>query len=205
MESLDQHWLIFGFLASFIFALFVASLKNKLLNVIEFIPISAFVFVVRLTDENGVNWKLAFILGACLAVIEKAFLMAKKFPLDRIFLGADIFLIVGGIGFLFDISLILYIYGSLIGATLFAVLLAVGIFTTFLTERGFVGIKHHERSRVIHYSIYQLGAGVLAFLVSFVFRGNIFFGWILPFTGMVVINLILAKRLRNPDLNISKT
>ena len=173
------------------------SLKNKILiNVIEFIPISAFVYVVRLTDENGVNWKLAFVLGACLAVIEKAFLMAKRLPLDRISIGADVFLIVGGIAYLFKIHLILNIYGLLYQATLFAALLAVGIFTTILSERGFVGIKHHERRRVIHYSIFQLGAGVIAFLVSFTSRGDVFFAWILPFTGMVVINWILAKKLR---------
>ena len=134
-------------------------MKNKLLlNVIEFIPISAFVYVVRQTDENGVNWELAFILGACLAVIEKALLVAKRLPLNRISMGADVFLIIGGAGFMFNISFILNIYGSLFQATLFAALLAVGIFTTFLTERGFVGIKHHNRSRVIHYSIYMIGA-----------------------------------------------
>jgi hypothetical protein len=181
-------------------------LKNKLLlNVIEFIPISAFVYVVRQTDENGVNWKLAFILGACLAVIEKAFLVAKRLPLDRISMGADLFLIIGGVGFMFNISLILNIYGSLFQATLFAALLAVGIFTTFLTERGFVGIKHHDRSRVINYSIYLIGAVVVAFLVSFIFRGNVLLAWILPFTGMMIINWILTKKLRNPDVNVSKT
>ena len=180
-------------------------MKNKLLiNVIEFIPISAFVYVVRLTDENGVNWKLAFILGACLAVIEKAFLMAKKLPLDRISIGADVFLTVGGIAYIFKIPLILYIYGLLYQATVFAALLAVGIFTTFLSERGFVGVKHHERSRVIHYSMYLLGAGVVAFLISFVFRGNVFLAWILPFTGLVVINWILTKKLRKSVQNNSK-
>jgi hypothetical protein len=180
-------------------------LKNKLLlNVIEFIPISAFVYVVRQTDENGVNWKLAFILGACLAVIEKAFLVAKRLPLDRISMGADLFLIIGGVGFMFNISLILNIYGSLFQATLFAALLAVGIFTTFLTERGFVGIKHHDRV-VLHYSIYLIGAVVVAFLVSFIFRGNVLLAWILPFTGMMIINWILTKKLRNPDVNVSKT
>ena len=177
---------------------------NKLLNIIEFIPISVFGLIFSFTRENGVNWKFVFILGACLAVIGKALLMARRFPLDRIFLGADVFLVVGGTGFLFNISLILHIYGTLFHATLFAALLAVGIFTTFLTERGFVGIKHHDRSRVIHYSMYLLGAGVVAFLISFLSRGNVFLAWILPFTGMMAINWILAKRLRNSGLNISK-
>ena len=51
-------------------------------------------YVVRLADDNEVNWSLAFILGACLAVIEKAFLMTKREPLDRTSTGADVFLII---------------------------------------------------------------------------------------------------------------
>jgi hypothetical protein len=172
-------------------------LNNKYLNIIEFIPISAFGFIVRLTSENGVNWKLAFSIGACLAVIEKTLLMAKWFPLDRLFLGVDLFLIVGGVGFLFNILLILDIYERLMQATLFAFLLAVGILTTFLTERGFVGYKHHERVRVLIYSLYLLGAGVVAFLVSLAFRGNYLLAGILPFAGMIVVNRMLAKRLRD--------
>lgn len=120
-------------------------MNKKYITIIEFIPIVAFGLVVRLTSENGVNWKLAFIIGAFFAVFEKALLVAKRFPLDRLLLGVDVFLIIGGVGFLFNISLILNTYDRLIQATLFASLLAIGLLTTFLTERGFVGIKHHER------------------------------------------------------------
>ena len=178
-------------------------MKYKLLKVVEFIPISVFGLIVSSTRETGVNWKWAFIVGACLAVIEKVFLMTKKYPLGRIFLGMDIFLIVGGVGFLLNIPLIMYIYGSLFQATPFAILLAVGFFTTFFTERGFVGIEHNEKRRVILYSTSQLGAAALAFLVSFTFRGNVFFAWILPFAGMVIINWILAKRSRETGLKDS--
>jgi len=180
-------------------------LNHKYLNIIEFIPISAFGFVVRLTSENGVNWKLAFIIGACFAVIEKGLLMVKRFPLDRILLGTDIFLIIGGAGYLFNIQLVLNIYISLFHATLFASLLIIGLLTTFLTERGFIGTKHHERGLVIIYSLYLLGAGVVVFLVSLAFRGNYFLAGILPFTGIIVINRILAKRLRESELNNSNT
>lgn len=172
-------------------------MSKKYLNIIEFIPIVAFGLVVRLTSENGVNWKLAFIVGACFAVFEKTLLVAKRFPLDRLLLGVDMFLIVGGVGFLFNIPLILDVYERLIQATLFAFLLAVGILTTFLTERGFVGIKHHERGRVVIYSLYLLGAGVVAFLVSLAFRGNYLLAGILPFTGMIVANRMLIKKLRD--------
>ena len=138
-------------------------------------------------------------------MVEKTFLMAKRVPLDRVSLGVDVFLIVGGAGFLFNIAPILYIYRKLIQATLFASLLVVGVLTTFLTERGFVGTKHREQGLVIIYSLYLLGAGVVAFFVSLVFRGNFFLAGILPFTGMIVINRMLAKRLRESKLNNSNT
>jgi hypothetical protein len=172
-------------------------MNRKYLTIIEFIPIMAFGWVVRLTSENGVNWKLAFIIGACLAVIEKAFLLAKSFPVNRIFLGVDVFLIIGGAGFLFNIQLILNIYGRLIQATLFASILAVGVLATFLTERGFIGIKHHDRKRVLIYSLYLLGACVAAFIVALLFRGNNFIAGVLPFTGMLVASNLLTKKLRD--------
>ncbi len=180
-------------------------MNKKYITIIEFIPIVAFGLVVRLTSENGVNWKLAFIIGAFFAVFEKALLVAKRFPLDRLLLGVDVFLIIGGVGFLFNISPILNTYDRLIQATLFVSLLAVGVLTTFLTERGFVGIKHHERGRVIIYSLYLLGAGVVAFLVSMAFRGNYLLAGILPITCMIIVNKVLAKRLSEPELKRLKT
>ena len=180
-----------------------AGLKTKLLNIIEFIPIGVFGLVVRLTSENGVNWKLAFIIGGCFAVIEKALLMVKRFPFDRILLGTDVFLIIGGLGYLFNIQFILNIYLFLFHATFFASLLIIGVLTTFLTERGFIGVKHHQRNRVIIFSLYFLGAGVVAFLVSFAFRGNYMLAGVLPFTGMLAINWILAKRLHKNKSNNS--
>ena len=173
------------------------SLNTRYLKLIEFIPISAFGIVVRLTSENGVNWKLAFIIGGCFAVIEKALLIANRFPLDRILLGTDVFLIIGGLGYLFNVQFILNIYLFLFHATLFASLLIVGVLTTFFTDRGFIGVDHHQRNRVIVFSLFLLGAGVAAFLVSYIFRGDYMLAGILPFTGMLVVNWILAKQMRD--------
>jgi hypothetical protein len=176
-------------------------LTKKYFRIVEFIPIIAFGWVVRLTNENAVNWKLAFIVGACIALLERSLLVAKRLPLDRLLLGVDMFLVVGGAGFLFNITFILLLYERLMQATLFAFVLVVGILTTFLTERGFLGIRHHERSQVLSYSLYLIGAGVVAFLVSFAFRGNYLLAGVIPFTGMIVAKSILAKRLRKPELN----
>jgi branched-subunit amino acid transport protein AzlD len=179
------------------------NLNAKFLNLIEFIPISAFGIIVRLTSENGVNWKLAFIIGGCFAVISKALFLVKRFPLDRLLLGTDVFLVFGGLGYLFNIQLILNVYLFLFHATFFASLLIIGVLTTFLTERGFIGVKHHQRNRVITFSLYLFGAGVVAFLVSFAFRGDYMLAGVLPFTGILAINWILAKRLHNNTSNIS--
>ena len=179
------------------------SLNTRFLNLIEFIPISAFGIVVRLTSENGVNWKLAFIIGGCFAAIEKALLIANRFPLDRILLGTDVFLIIGGLGYLFSVQFILNIYLFLFHATLFASLLIIGVLTTFLTERGFIGVEHQHRNRVVISSLYLLGAGVAAFIVSFTFRGNYMLAGMIPFTGMLAINWILKKRLHDRKSNNS--
>jgi len=173
------------------------SLNTKYLNIIEFLPISAFGIIVRLTGEDSVNWKLAFIIGGCFAAVEKALLMVKRFPLDRILLGTDVFLIIGGLGYFFNISIILNIYLFLFHATLFASLLIIGVVTTLFTKRGFIGAKHQKRNRVIIFSLYLLGAGVVAFLISFTFRGDYILAGVVPFTGMLVINRILAKKLHN--------
>jgi hypothetical protein len=61
-------------------------LNLKYLKIIEFIPVCAFGIVVRLTSEIGVNWKLAFIVGACFATMEKALLLVIRFPFFFIFI-----------------------------------------------------------------------------------------------------------------------
>jgi len=172
-------------------------LNTKYLKFIEFIPISAFGIVVRLTSENGVDWKLAFIIGGCFAVIEKSLLLANRFPLDRILLGTDVFLIIGGLGYLFSLQFILNIYLFLFQATLFASLLIVGVLTTIFTERGFIGVKHHQRDRVILFSLFLLGTGAAAFLLSYIFRGDYMLAGVLPFTGMLAVNWILTKKLHD--------
>ncbi len=157
--------------------------------------------VFRLTNENGTNWKLAFTFGACLAVLEKALLLAKGFPLDRLFIGVDAFLIIGGAGFLLNIRIVLYICGTLIQATLFASLVAVGILTTFLSGRGFVGVEHQDRRRVMVYSLYLLAVATAAFLVSLVFRGNNILAGALPFAGIVIVKRTLVKMVREPAVD----
>jgi hypothetical protein len=171
-------------------------LNNKYLKLVEFVPIAAFGVAMRLTSENGPNWKLAFIVGACLALLEKALLLSKRIFFDRLLLGADAFLIIGGAGFLFNIHFVLHIYGSLLHASLFASLLAVGVLTTFFTRGGFVGVKHQDRHCVVIYSFYLLGAGAAAFLISFAFRGNDLLAGAMPLTGVAIVSRILVKRLR---------
>ena len=85
-------------------------MARKLLFLVQYIPLSAFLAIVRWSDQTGPNWKLAFVIGGCIALIELFFLLINTKVIDRFIMAINIFLFVGGLGFLFDIHPILNLY-----------------------------------------------------------------------------------------------
>lgn len=158
----------------------------------QYLPLTAFVIVAQLCGQDSPAWPQAFRVGAILAVAETLLLISRRRILNRLLLGVNLFLVLGGIGFGFEWMPILDGYWELREATLPACILAVGMVTTVLSSRGFIEINSPHRLRVIAYSVALLGIAALCFAVSLKFRGNLLLSGALP----VLILIVARKGLR---------
>lgn len=171
-------------------------MSRKLFILIQFVPLSAFLVIIRWSDDSDPNWKLAFIIGGCIAVIESFLLSLNKNEFNRFILAVNLFLFLGGVGFLFDIYPVLILYKNLMQSALFASLFLVGLVTTFFSAHGFIGVDHPNKKLVRNRSLFLLIATIFAFVLSLFFRGNMLLAGILPFLG-----LLLAGKISCPKLN----
>lgn len=172
-------------------------MARKLLFLVQYIPLSAFLAIVRWSDQTGPNWKLAFVIGGCIALIELFFLLINKKVIDRFIMAINIFLFVGGLGFLFDIHPILNLYDRLMQSALFVSILLVGVVTTLFSIYGFIGVGHPNKQLIRNRSIYLLMASLLACTLSLFFRQDMLFGGTLPFIGLLVSRKMLCLNMNN--------
>lgn len=176
-------------------------MTHKLFLMVQFIPLSIFLAIIRWSDEGSPNWELAFIVGGSIAVIESILLSTRKIAFNRFIMAANLFLFVGGVGFLFRIYPILSLYKHLMQSALFAALILVGLVTTFFSIYGFIGVDHPDKRLIRSRSIYLLIASLVAFVLSLIFRGNMLLAGILPFIGLLIVGKILCMKLNGFENN----
>ncbi len=177
-------------------------MSHKLFFFVQFAPLSVFLAIIRWSDASGPDWKLAFIAGGCIAVIESILLFASKNVVNRFILAVNLFLFVGGVSFLFQIYSVLGLYKNLMQSALFASLILVGVMTTLFSAYGFIGVKHSNKHMVRSRSIFLLIASSVALILSIIFRGNMLFAGILPFVGLLFINKLICLKLNRTDESI---
>lgn len=170
-------------------------MSRKLFILVQFFPLSAFLVIIRWSDGSDPNWKMAFIIGGCIAVIESFLLSLSKNQFNRFILAVNLFLFVGGVSFLFDIYPVLMLYKKLMQSALFASLFLVGLVTTFFSAHGFIGVDHPNKKLVRNRSLYLLIATIFTFVLSLFFRGNMLLAGILPFIGLLLVGKILCPKL----------
>lgn len=184
-------WMLFVSVGLLIFIGFklVTDSKNWL-EYIKFFPLIIFLWCAKLLGMNEEAWRTAFIASGLAACLLTGFLIYKKVVLDRLMLGANIFLIVGALAFIFDIESILYWYGVYQGAVFILPIVVVGI-CSLCSSAGFIGIENKNKEAVRSTSLYLLGASVICLLWSIMLnRSGIFISAALPF---IVLKIIQAK------------
>ena len=179
----------------------VIRLKTAAITVIEYLlGFMALAIFVAYAYAHGTptvaRWEQAFKLGAILAALEIAILYARKPPMNRLILGGNIWLLVGGLAFVFGQEKFLRMYESMGEASVFAAILCVGIIATLYSKNGFVGVQA-SRNKVLTYSAYLLIATATAFVTAIVFKGNIKIAGVLPLTALAFFHRYLRHVLRN--------
>jgi hypothetical protein len=114
-----------------------------------------------------------------LAVLELALLALRRAPVNRLILGANLWLILGGLAAFTQQWWFLRLYERWGEASLFASILVVGLATTVGTASGFVGALG-ERPRVLLASAALLAGVGAAFWVALAHQGNTKVAAVLP-------------------------
>jgi hypothetical protein len=143
------------------------------------------------TDESFV---FAFKASALVAVIELGLLLARASPANRLILGANLWLIAGGVAALLEQWWWLRIYQQFGEASLFVFMLLVGLVSTLSSSAGFVA-KHGPKPSVIRASLVLLAAVACALAVAVYFRGNVKYAAVIPVIALSWLNRLLRHRL----------
>jgi hypothetical protein len=141
------------------------------------------------TDERML---LAFKVGAALAVVELGVLYHRSAPANRLIVGANLWLVAGGLAAVTQQWWWLKGYAYLGEASLFISMFLVGLGTTVFSSAGFVGAQGQRRPVVLA-SLALLAAVLVALAAAVHFRGNVRFAAVVPVIALSWVQRALHR------------
>lgn len=136
----------------------------------QFLPLSVFVTYAYWHGSPGPErWVEAFKVGAALALVQFVLALLGTTPVNRLILGANLYLLVGGAAGVAKQWDVLTLYGRFMESGVFVYMTLVGLVTTVWSPVGYVGVPHPDTRKVRRYSLYLLAvtAGALGMSVLF--------------------------------------
>jgi hypothetical protein len=168
-------------------------------HLLQFFPLSCFLFVAfRQGAPQPEDWLIAFMAGGAIAVLQVAITLAiaRGRPLNRMLLGVNAYLAVGGIAAVTNLPRLLQALNDLRETGLFLCILAVGILTTFGTRAGFVANEDGgDRPSTMRSSLILLALTAIATLPSCFIRGQLLFSAVIPLTLLSIADRWLRNRI----------
>jgi hypothetical protein len=164
---------------------------ERQLKFLEFVPLILYFTFARAAaaDKAGLQSEIAFVFSGAISVATLSVLMRHQaYILNRVMLGANLFLISGAVAVLLRLSPLLDFYGRMDPAPLFGWVLAVGIGTSLFSPYGFAGSPDSDVKQKHLRSALLLAATAVALVISVRLRGQMFYADILPFIGLFIIN-----------------
>jgi hypothetical protein len=146
------------------------------------------------SDEQFVS---AFKISGAVALVELVVLLARAVPANRLIIGANLWLIAGGIAAFIEQWWFLRIYQHFGEASLFFAMLCVGIVATVASPAGFIG-KQGQKDKVLRASVMLAAAVAVALLAAIYFRGNVKFAAVLPIIALSWLGRMLRRTV--PDV-----
>lgn len=171
-------------------------------HLLQFLPLSGFLLVAfRHGPPGPEDWLVAFMAGGAIAVLQVLLTLAfaRGRPLNRMLLGVNAYLAVGGFSALANQLRILQALNDLRESGLFLCILAVGVFTTLGTRAGFVGREDRSGAgRTARYSWGLLAVAAIAMIPSFVLRGQLLYSAVIPLTVLSMLHRRVGNRIQTP-------
>ena len=161
---------------------------------ILYIPLAVFLTIGYWGGEDGVEkWQFAWRISSLLAVTAIYLSRKNLYSIDRIFLGVNIFLLVGGALSWLSIGEWLEVYGgTLRGVSLFVTLAVVGSVYTMFNARGFLNVERRSRASV-QYSWILVAVALVAAGISWTYRGDRLLEGTIPFIMVYVASIVLKS------------
>ena len=144
-----------------------------------------------------------FVIGSIFSFIMVAMSIYKKEIINRMELGIALWLTVGAIAFLGNISSLLYYYDMYTGVIPFVCLFIVGMITSFYTPSGFIGVLAADKKDIQIASLKLLLIVILAGLWSLYIRqySNDIFLRYMPFLLLLSAYRRWGKQLRGEKVS----
>ncbi len=140
----------------------------------------------------------SFKASAPVALLELAVLFFRAAPANRLIIGANLWLIAGGLAAYSQQWWWLKGYQRLGEASLFMSMAMVGLATTVFSPAGFVAVVGPRRSVVLA-SIGLLVAVLLALWVAVQFQGDVKFAAVFPVIALSWLNRLLRQTVPGRD------
>ena len=169
---------------------------DTVLGLSQFFPLSVFAtYAFRYGAPTSERWIAAFELAAIVAAIQLVILLPRHQPANRLILGANLYLLVGGAAAVTHQWWVLEAYNVLRESAIFLFMLAVGGVTTWATPSGFVAVDGAPRDEVRRASLWMLGATLAAVVTAVVFRGHRTWAAVVPVLALALLHRWLRYRL----------
>jgi hypothetical protein len=163
---------------------------------INLLPIMGFMWYMRFAGMNEMAWPQAFIFSGLIALGVVIILVHNKVIMNRLRLGVNLFLIIGGLAFLFHNEALLKWYASTKGGPFFGCIAIVGLLTTLFTPSGFLGNPAKNRYAIRYGSLLLLGATIIAWVWAVQNDGmGLLQSVVIPFLLLILIRDQLDKHL----------
>jgi hypothetical protein len=104
-----------------------------------------------------------------LGVLTTVWLLYVSAPINRLFIGINLYLVSGSAGLLFELNWLNQLYAQLQAAGMLAWIILVGVVTILFSDKGFIDVEYRTRKKVVIISLSLLLGAVMAFLMSFTF------------------------------------
>jgi hypothetical protein len=160
-------------------------------SVVTFLPIVTFLAVARFYGFTGDAWKMAFHVGAALALVICVFYLVKKLRTVDIAIAIYAFLWMGSIAFLFDIAYITYLNDKYQESVFWMAILVIKIINFLwpkLLDRFVSGTLHS-----IRYNAFMVLLAIGGTWMSSINHGDILYSAIIPFIIFKIVNDRLLK------------
>lgn len=177
-------------------SIFITKIRSSFFGAAEAIPLPIFLIYSRLIEPfPPENWLGPYLSSSLAALIITAYLLYKKQPLNRCFIGINLYFLIGCAGVLTHQDWLNRLLGDMQASAMLICIMLAGAYCSFFSALGFIGVSCTNKNQLRHYSLTLLAVAMAATLLSYHYIGNIWLSEIIPFITLFTVQSRLQSML----------